>query len=189
MRTSHLAAAIVVALTCALSASCLQASPEADASTSTAAASPERVSEPGFAEPIGEATQPMGHMPLWYESKDFPFVVEINDDGKDPAGGWQRSVASLGFVVTHGMTVVYRWKCPIEIGMPVRSEGQGPISSSRASLWTTQAANLVAPLLMDSRDGEAWIGQGEAYSQELKVRLERLLNSQHEKLGAKVKRP
>jgi hypothetical protein len=139
---SHPVSAVVVvfltALACAVLPACLQ-SPEADA---TASSPTEQASEPRGPEPTGEAPQPMEVTGGDYESRDFPFVVQVKDDGEGPAGGWQRSVTTLGFLVTDviSLRVLYRWQCPIEIGMPIRSEAQGKITSSRASLWTVEVA-------------------------------------------------
>jgi hypothetical protein len=188
MTTKSLAAARVLAFWCVLSASCLQATPDADSMVSPAP-STERVSEPSSPETLGVAPQPMAHLGHWFGSKDFPFEDWIPDDGTDAGGGCQRSVTSLGFAVLHGTEVVYPWDCPIEIDVPKRTKLLGKITASRASLWTTQAANLVAPLLMDSREPDEWRGQGEVYCKELYPRLQSLMNAQHKGLGARVHRP
>lgn len=70
----------------------------------------------------------------------------VEDDGKDDAGGCQRSIKTLPFWVTEGLKVLYEWDCPMEIDMPIRSRAQGTISPSRASLWTAEAANNVVNL-------------------------------------------
>jgi hypothetical protein len=102
MRVPHIPALVALAaLSCAILPGCLQ-SPEADATASSI----ERVSEPGGPEAIGEASQPMGHVEQWYGSKDFPFVVQIKDDGRDAGGGWRRSITTLGFAIYHGVEAV-----------------------------------------------------------------------------------
>ncbi len=187
MRSATLTAAALVVL-CVLEPSCLLGDPEAD-TTAGPADSTEQADEPSGPEQIGEAPQPMGRIPMWFGSKDFPFEDWIADDGTDVGGGCQRSITRLKFAVWHGETVDYRWSCAIEIDLPKRTKLLGKISASRASLWTAQAANLAGPLLMDSRAAEDWIGQGEAYCIQLYPRLERLMNSQHKGLGARVYRP
>jgi hypothetical protein len=188
MRSDYLSAALSLAFSGALSASCLQATPETDA-TASPAPSIERVSEPSGPEATGEAPQRMGHIPQWYGSKDFPFETWLPDDGTDVGGGMQRSVTSLGFAVMHGMRVVYPWNCPIEIDVPLRTKALGKISPSRASLWTAEAANLATRLLMDSRAPDDWIGQGEAYCKQLYPSLQSRMNADHKGLGARVHRP
>lgn len=121
MPTTSLVAALVIAFTSVLSASCLQGPLETDV-TASPTASIERPSEPSGPEPTGDAQQPMG--PIWrpYGSKDW-----LSDDGADEGGGCQRSITSLGFSVLHGIHVVYRWKC--------RSRSTcrcGPSSSARS---------------------------------------------------------
>jgi hypothetical protein len=183
MRVQHIAAlAALAALSCAILPGCLQ-SPEVDAKPSSI----ERVSEPGGPEAVGEASQPMGRVPQEFGSKDFPFVVQIKDDGKDPGGGWQRSITTLTFSIYHGAKAVYTWDCPIEIGMPIRSKGQGTISPSRASLWTAQAANAAVDLVRDSRDDpDEWIGVSVLFCRDLYTRMQGQLNSNHKWLGATV---
>src|SRR5579871_5878188 len=113
MRLRHFSAvATLAALSCVIFAACLQSPVATDASPSR---SVERENEPSGAEPIGEALQPMGHVPLEYSSKDFPFSVSVKDDGEGPGGGWQRSITSLPFVVVLAMRESYVWECPIEI--------------------------------------------------------------------------
>jgi hypothetical protein len=188
MPVGHFSALVALAVSSALfiSAGCLQSpttTPDAD---DTALPSLARARG---TEPIGVAQEPMGHIEQWYGSKDFPFVVQVEDDGQDPAGGWQRSVTSLSFTVWHGIEGVYNWECPIEIGMPIRSQAQGKITASHASLWTTQVANDVAPLLAESRPADEWIGRGSTFCDELRERMQETLNNRHQNLGARVKRP
>jgi hypothetical protein len=187
MTTKSLAVVLVLALSCAIEASCLRASPEPDV-TASGATSVQPRSEPNRTEPTGQAPEPMGYVER-YGSAKFPFVVWIPDDGQEEAGGWQRSVTTLSFWVDRGIQREYDWKCPIEIQMPIRSEKLGRISASRASLWTAQAATDAVRLQLDSKDAEDWIGMGELFCTELYPRLQRMLNTRHKGLGARVKRP
>jgi hypothetical protein len=84
------------------------------------------------------------------------------------------------------MQVTYEFGCRIEIGIPMRCAALGKITSNRASLWTAEVANIVAPLLCESRDPDDWVGAGEMFCEELRTRMKRLMNSKHQGLGATV---
>ena len=91
--TKSVAAALVLAFSSVLEASCLRATPAPDAT----APSTEQLSDAvnltsGPDEPIEEAPEPMLHAGLEYGSEDFPFVVVRKWDGEDGAGGWQRAL-------------------------------------------------------------------------------------------------
>src|SRR5262245_22483027 len=112
MRTKHLAAALLVSVSCALlTASCIQ-SPTLETDSIGAHGADGR-------EPIGEALQESGR---GYQSKDFPFVVVVKDDGEGPSGGWQEAEKTFHFVERSWLVPVYRWQCRIRIGMPIRAK-------------------------------------------------------------------
>ncbi len=188
MTTKAIAPALVLAFSCMLSASCLRGTQEANVTVSPVASAPP-ASELSATEPMGEALQPMGHVSYPYGSKDFPFYPWVADDKEDEAGGWQRSIVTLPFDVTEDDLPVYPIDCPMMIGMPERSRKLGTITSSRASLWTAQVANDVAPLLCESRPAREWIGQQERFCNELRVNMKETLNNRHRGLGARVSKP
>ncbi len=133
------------------------------------------------AEPTGEAVQAA------YENT-FHFVVTVEDDGKDAAGGWQTAVKTLSFIETDDESLIpYYFKCPVEIGMPIRSSTRGTISAQHAAAASAAATTEATESLMHSRN---WRGEGAAYCRELYRRIQILLQSPpHSIGGAKVKRP
>jgi hypothetical protein len=174
MRVRRLSAVLVLALSCALlTASCLQGPAD------------ERASEQaGGTEPIGEAQQPAWTWPVPYGSKDFPFVVAREDDGKDEGGGWQEVRAILYFGQWIGMLVKYEWKCPIVVGMPRRSKLEGRISASRAAYVTAEVANAVVPAVGASRD--TWENQGMAFCAEIRDGMRAMFKAKYGGYGVTV---
>jgi hypothetical protein len=168
---------VVLALSAALlTASCLQG-PESPPETESRA---QRSSGP---EPIGEARQEASGPR--YGSRDFPFVVEAKDDGEGKGGGWQVAHHSSAFKVVEWPLDVYRWECHLEIGMPLRSEMEGPISKSRAALITAEVANdVVFPLL----DRGKWEGLGALFCIDLKNEMNERFRSQYRGYGARVEK-
>lgn len=170
MRSTHLVAAVVVFLSCALlSASCVQ-SPNADTEGAAPATQPE---------PTAETQQPN------YEDV-FHFVEIVKDDGEGPAGGWQEATASLSFCEWRNTFLPVCWKCPMKVGMPMRTEKRGRISRRLASQMTAEAATDVTDVLMHSRS--SWVGQSYVYCKELRESMKKLLNSPIP-LGATVSMP
>ncbi len=176
MRAQHLVA-LVVALACAVfpGAACLQQEPGAPPE---AEASAQRASGP---EPIGEAQQEGRHT---YESKEFPFVVLLDDDGADEGGGWQVARATLPFGERNGFIPVYLWNCRLVIGMPLRTERRGSISASAAALYTATVMNEVVDPLLDRR--ASWRNQGAVFCIELKNVTKRMFGIKYPGLGATV---
>jgi hypothetical protein len=167
MMTKSLAAALAIAFTSVLSASCLQPIPEADDTAtppSTSTAPP--ASEP--AEPIREAPQASGRLP--FGSKDFPFVTEIKDDGKGTGGGWQITHFAVHCAEARGLEPIDEWDCPIEVGMPIRSSQIGRITPSRAAMWTAEILNAALPEQLASQDD--WTGLGAVFCKERQERME-----------------
>ncbi len=174
MRLHHLTA-VVAFLSCALlTASCLQ-SPAAPAETE-----PAEAQGPSDPEPIEEAQQENERE---YESRDFPFVTWIEDDGEGDAGGWQRTTKTFHFGEINRLIPEYLWKCRLEIQVPLRTKRMGRVSASRAALITAEVANEAIDPLLQSR--ASWRGQGAVFCIELKGAM---LNKfgKYEGLGARV---
>src|SRR5262249_2229787 len=146
-------------LACAiLAGACLQG-PEASRSSEPAS---ER------ADHVGAAPEANVYVGGSYGAADFPFMVERKWDGKDKAGGWQRSFKLFEFVlrdIPSGL-VSYSWSCPLDISMAVHSEVEGDISPKRAALVTAEVANKAVPALATSRTD--WKGQGALFCVALK---------------------
>jgi hypothetical protein len=173
-------AAVALGVSCAL-ASCVQG-PETQ---ETDRGETQRSQEP---EPSGEARQEVYDTDgRRYESKDFPFVVEVKDDGKDEGGGWQVCGTILHFRQGHWWWFVehdvYRWQCRVKIGMPLRTKRTGRISPSFASLASAEIANEVVPALLEQDD---WRGKPAVFCKELRDAMDAMFDRQHEGLGAKV---
>lgn len=81
----------------------------------------------------------------------------------------------------------YLWHCPIEVGMPIRTERQGRISPHYAAKITAEVATAVTGSLTQSR--ESWSGQGAVYCIELYDGMRRTLNGAPYNVGATVRRP
>lgn len=160
----------------AVFASCLQ-SP-----STTSETGPGEAQRPNGAEPTGEARQESGGE---YESKDFPFVVVVKDDGKDDAGGWQAAEKTFHFMESSHGIPVHLWKCRIRIEMPIRSEVWGPITPSRAALYSAEVATAVVNPLLHSRPN--WKNMGDDFCRELKDRMKATFDEQYPKLGVKVR--
>lgn len=167
-------AAAVLGLSCAiLTASCTQTPIE----TETDGAGPyATVVEP---EPTGEALQPA------YETT-FHFVVNVKDDGKGKAGGWQKATATMKFGDWRHPLSPYFWQCPIAVGMPIRAELHGRISPEHAAMLTSGIATDVAHSVMHSR--ESWRGQGAVYCIELYKQMQQMFRGRYPTLGATVAR-
>jgi hypothetical protein len=179
MRTAHVAAALVASLSCAiLTASCVQGP------TAATETQPGEVCGPDGPEPIGEARQETGRH---YQSKDFPFVVVLKDDGTGDGGGWQAAEKTFHFVETSWFFPVYFWQCPVRIEMPVRCKAWGTVTPSRAALYSAEVATAVADPLLESRS--AWRNQGEEFCRLLRETMEATFQATYPDLGARVKRP
>lgn len=111
----------------------------------------------------------------------FKFVVTIPDDGKDKAGGWQEAVATLNF--SDGRQVpTLMWTCTIKVGMPIRPENYGVISSAVAASMSAAAATTASKAVMHRRP--MWIPA--LYCIHFAKEVESTLNTTWSKLGAKV---
>ncbi len=93
------------------------------------------------AEPQAPATTT--NIPI-FKPSDFPFVIIVPDDGKDPSGGWQAAKVNLEFFLVRLIPPgVISWKCPITIQIPIRHSTRGYISPSSAASMSTLVTNAV----------------------------------------------
>ena len=182
-KSNSIAAALVLAFTCVLSASCLRGEPEAS-HTATPSPSTDPGSEPSGPEPIGEAPQESGPA---YRPDQFPFHVFTKDDGKGEAGGSQQTEYTFDFEEREWWLPVYVWRCPIQIEVAIRSELYGRISPTLASRCTAEVANEVVNPLLESQ--VAWRNQGEEFCYELQERLRQEFRARYPGLGARVHKP
>lgn len=81
-------------------------------------------------------------IPIFRDS-EFPFVTIIRDNGTGKGGGWQEARANLEFIKVEFPIRVRRWKCPITIGMPFRTEKMGIITPSLAASMSSGITNMV----------------------------------------------
>jgi hypothetical protein len=173
MRALRLSALVLACLACTVvAASCVQGSaspPEAD---------PGAVSAPGTLgpEPIAEDREPFG-------SKAFPFVVDVPDDGKDPAGGWQKTTTRLHFVLLHEDLPTRAWWCPRAVGMPSRCAREGRITPSYAAFLSAEIATEASKALL-----AGWEGPEGLFCFRFTEKMQQLFKDQHPGIGAKVTR-
>jgi hypothetical protein len=179
-RLSAVAALASLLAVAALASACLQ-------SPNDTAPLAERAGErAGGPEPIGEAPQAMAPPSEWRAS-DFPFEVQVKDDGEGKAAGWQRSLTFMSFDFSKNGVVVYKFKCPTQVGMPIRAQHWGTISRIQAARMTAEVANEAVPLITNR--GEDWDKRGTEFCYELFPLMERVFAERYPKLGAKVQWP
>jgi hypothetical protein len=179
------AAALLVSLSFAvLTASCLQ-NPTATSEADDAPPSNERASEQaGGAEPTGEARQEIESRP--YAPGEFHFVVIVEDDRQGKAAGWQVARETSHFGVLIEDVPVYEWQCNLEIGMPLRTELAGRISSSRAAQLSALVANAVVFPLLASR--LTWEHQGALFCIQLEDKMNAMFRGKYRAYGARVRK-
>jgi hypothetical protein len=178
MKATSLLATSILAVSCALLTTSCVLRPES--STETKPDEPESSIGP---EAIGETEQEV--VGGRYVPEDFQFVVIVKDDGEGKAAGWQVATTASTFATTASGRPIYRWECRLEIGMPLRSEKEGPISASRAARTTADITNDVALPLLSSRK---WVGQGAVFCQALKGGMTAVFESRpYEGFGARVR--
>jgi hypothetical protein len=182
IHSKSLAAALVLAFSCVLSASCLQATPEVDGTAPRASGlMPPPASEP--AEPIGEAPQAMAR--VGFSSNEFHFFVRIKDDGEGKGGGWKFADFAVHCVAGQGMIdPPEEWDCPLEVGMPIRSSQVGVISPRHAAVITAEVLNAALPEQRASRDD--WRGMGAVFCIELRDRMNMMFKGQYRGYGAQA---
>jgi hypothetical protein len=111
----------------------------------------------------------------------FKFVVTRPDDGKDKAGGWQEAVATMNFSDGRQLPTD-RWTCTIKVGMPIRPENYGVISSAVAASMSAAAATTASKAVMHRRP--MWIAA--SYCIHFAKEVQLTLNTTWSKLGARV---
>ncbi|WP_437904230.1 hypothetical protein WME95_38100 [Sorangium sp. So ce327] len=84
------------------------------------------------------------------DPRAFDFVTIVAYDGAGVAGGWQEAKADLAF----GHNNEGDSTCMVHIGMPLRSEEWGTISSDRAASISADVANLSADDAYKKDNGE-----------------------------------
>lgn len=169
MHLYNLAAPVAASVSCAICiTSCLQSATETIGGRGGAS----------DGQPIGEAKQAA------YEDT-FHFAVIVKDDGEGEAGGWQDASAKLNFVTTDdGHILPYFFRCPVTVGMPIRSKHNGRISAQYAARITAEVTTEITEAMMHERD---WRGEGEAYCDQLRTRMQRALQAApYEVHGTKV---
>lgn len=168
MRTTYTAA--LVSLVCTiLNASCIQVPPETSGADDTGSGA--------GTEATGEAAQPA------YEDT-FHFVVDVKDDGEGKGGGWQKATAKLSFIIwTHPIPQFF--KCPITVGVPIRTAARGRISPEYAARITAEIATKVTDSLTHSRD---WAGESELYCRELYALMQGIFRGSPYQIPATVAR-
>jgi hypothetical protein len=119
----------------------------------------------------------------------FHFTVQVRDDGRGSAGGWQVASADLKFKeISLTLLYVYEWHCPVIVGMPIRNEKQGRISARYAALVTGEVTDEATEEVMNTRRGN-WRNYGQEYCEALMSLMNaKFRESRHEILGARVKR-
>lgn len=79
-----------------------------------------------------------------FKPSDFPFVTIVKDDGTGKGGGWQVANVNLGFTKIVIPTSVVSWFCSFNVEMPLRTEGMGKVSASRAADLSVEITEDVA---------------------------------------------
>lgn len=135
---------------------------------------------PNDVEPRDDVAQQVHYGSI--STKYFVFVVTVKDDGEGVGGGWQKADAILPFGYVSAVFPHF-WKCPIEVGMPLRTKQLGRISPSRAALYSAEIATEVAARLLDE---QSWKGQTTLFCQELKAGMSATFHDRYPALGARV---
>ncbi len=97
-----------------------------------------------------QATAVMIRRVYGFTPSDFAFAVVVPDDLQGPAGGWQKSTVKPLFRDARSGTEI-NWTCTVDVGMPLRTEADGEISSSRARRLSARAANAASDAVMATR--------------------------------------
>ncbi|WP_437314978.1 hypothetical protein [Sorangium sp. So ce385] len=118
------------------------------------------------------------------DPRAFNFVTIVAYDGTGVAGGWQEAKANLAF----GHDREGDSTCMVHIGMPLRSEAWGKISSDRAAGISADVANLSADDVY-KKDGGADLPPG-IFCKKFKYRMiERFESDFYRGIGARVQNP
>ncbi|WP_441290025.1 hypothetical protein ACSRUE_05030 [Sorangium sp. KYC3313] len=123
-----------------------------------------------------------GKIPI--DPRAFDFVTIVAYDGIGVAGGWQEAKAYLAF----GHNNEGDSTCMVHIGMPLRSEEWGAISSDRAAQISADVANWSADTVYE-KDSGAQLPPG-IFCKTFKSRIvERFISDFYKGLGARLKNP
>jgi hypothetical protein len=133
--------------------------------------------------PQNSAAEEMQNRVGQFAAAAFTFKVTLADDGKDKAGGWQEASTQLEFSDARDR-VLKVWTCSVVVGMPIRSEKGGTVSSDYAAKATAGAANLASDVVITRR--EEWLPSD--FCAQFGVALATYLNAKPKIFGAIVKR-
>ncbi|WP_437998039.1 hypothetical protein WMF26_46985 [Sorangium sp. So ce185] len=123
-----------------------------------------------------------GKIPI--DPRAFNFVTIVAYDGTGVAGGWQETKTYLAF----GHDNEGDSTCMVHIGMPLRSEEWGTISSDRAAQISADVANWSADMVYE-KDRGAQLPPG-IFCKTFKSRIaERFISDFYKGLGARLKNP
>ncbi|AUX39933.1 hypothetical protein SOCE26_013280 [Sorangium cellulosum] len=123
-----------------------------------------------------------GKIPI--DPRAFNFATIVAYDGIGVAGGWQETKAYLAF----GHDGEGDSTCMVHIGMPLRSEEWGTISSDRAAQISADVANWSADIVYE-KDRGAQLPPG-IFCNRFKSRMvERFASGLYKGLGARVQNP
>lgn len=118
-----------------------------------------------------------------FAAKAFIFETTVPDDGKDAAGGWQVSGASLRFYRWLDSDVLPEtWVCPVVVGMPVRTAANGVVPPDQASAMSAGVATAAGHTLMH---GPVTLPPG-IFCGKLKPEMQGLWNKVFPTIGAKM---
>jgi hypothetical protein len=82
-----------------------------------------------------------------YSSSLFKFKVDVADDGKGVAGGWQVASSTVQFVDGRPEPPT-AWTCDLVIGMPIRSQVYKTISAEYAAEMTAEVVTFTSSDVM-----------------------------------------
>jgi len=121
-----------------------------------------------------------------FAAKTFKFITIVADDGDGPAGGWQEASANLRIIRLNYGIFPEIWYCPVRVGMPLRTQVNGPILPDYAATITAQVANKVA---REMKKNNSDLPQG-IYCITMKSEMAALFASpQYKSFGAKMMQP
>ena len=118
-----------------------------------------------------------------FSSSLFRFVTTIPDDGQGQGGGYQVASARLNFVDVRPF-VPQTWSCLVQVGMPLRTEHDGTISSEYAAQITADVATAAAPLAMQRQS--QWMPV--AFCKKFGDEMRRLFREHYQTVGGRVEK-
>lgn len=132
-------------------------------------------------EPQAETDPPECNLIGSYDASLFKFKTMVEDDGTGLAGGWQVATATVQFVDGR-QDPPAGWSCSITVGMAIRSETRGKISTAQAATMTAEVLTDMASYTMHSRD--AWVGA--SFCKQLAMNMEKYFKKRYSGTGATV---